>query len=154
MRLRMHSIQLQSHTHTCCCTIHTFCCHYHNSYWPEYGGNANPIKRLPNGKPTFIEFTHRLIDWLHAYRIPHDQSKPSKYRNSYVKPMLNFVRQASSIHYYESLVIIEKSKHLAKTPARLKGGNHKLAIKRLPFNGTYFEFSVLKKSAPELFSDF
>jgi hypothetical protein len=68
--------------------------------------------------------------------------------------MLNFVTQASSIHYYESLVIIEKSKHLAKFPARLKGGNYKLAIKQLPYSGKPFDFSVLKTSAPALFGDF
>ena len=62
----------------------------HTSYWPEFGGGfKNP--------DSFIEFSKSLIDKLNAY---HSKSKLLQ-----VDP---FTRSTDSIHFYDSMIVIEK----------------------------------------------
>ena len=62
----------------------------HTSYWLKYGGG---LKR--NG--TFIEFSKNWIDFLHAYHSHQKSFHPNE-----------FTRTVNSIHYYDSIVIIQK----------------------------------------------
>ncbi len=63
----------------------------HTCYWSEFGGgykNSN----------SFIEYTKNLIDQLNVYYSKDPESFP----------VSDFIRSAQSIHYYDSLVVIEK----------------------------------------------
>lgn len=66
----------------------------HTSYWREYGGGL----RTPH---TFMEFAKRLTDELNAWhsRDPHSFAPGP------------FTRQAQSMHFYDSVVVIEKGPH-------------------------------------------
>lgn len=75
----------------------------HTSYWLNYGGGH---KR----KGTFIEYTKNLIDSLHAY---HSEQK-SLTVNS-------FTKSANSIHYYDSIFVVEKQPR--QMPTKERKGN-------------------------------
>jgi len=63
----------------------------HTSYWDEYGGGYQ--------KPgTFIEYTKKLIDQLHAYHQFEAENAAT-----------DFTKTAHSIHFYNSIVVIEKA---------------------------------------------
>lgn len=62
----------------------------HTSYWLDYGGGYKRHK-------TFIEYSKKLIDQLNAY---HSKSVGLKVND--------FTRSADSIHFYDSIVVIEK----------------------------------------------
>ena len=62
----------------------------HTSYWLKYGGG---YKR----KGTFIEYSKKFIDYLNAY---HSEQKMFKINN--------FTKSVDSIHYYDSIMVIEK----------------------------------------------
>jgi len=64
----------------------------HTSYWLEYGGGH---KR--NG--SFIEYSKNFIDFLHAYHS--EQSSLT---------VDSFTSSVNSIHYYDSIVVVEKRK--------------------------------------------
>jgi hypothetical protein len=62
----------------------------HTSYWPDYGGgHLNPR--------SFIEFSKNLVDRLNAWH-----SKEASLAVS------DFTRSAYSLHYYDSMLVIEK----------------------------------------------
>lgn len=89
----------------------------HTSYWNEYKGGFK-------NKNTFIEYTKNIIDDLNAW---HSRSKKLKVNN--------FTESISAIHFYDSIVVIEKSK--ISPPSRkqtgqatLKNSNPKL-IRRI-----------------------
>lgn len=63
------------------------------SYWPEYGGGSR-------GVGSFIEYTKQLIDRLHAWH--------SKDASLAVD---EFTRTTDSLHYYDSILVIEKGRH-------------------------------------------
>jgi hypothetical protein len=63
----------------------------HTSYWPSYGGGF----RRPG---SFIEYSKRFIDYLN---LPHIQKKFGS------KPT-EFNRSVHSMHYYDSVLVIEK----------------------------------------------
>lgn len=63
----------------------------HTSYWPKYDGGY--LK--PN---TFIEMSKKLIDQLNAWHSKDPQ-------RLFITP---FTRSAYSMHYYDSLLVIEK----------------------------------------------
>ncbi len=65
----------------------------HTSYWANYGGGY----RNPN---SFIEYSKTLIDKLNAWH--------SKDAESF--QVTDFTRSAYSIHYYDSVLVIEKRK--------------------------------------------
>ena len=83
----------------------------HTSYWLNYGGGH---KR--NG--TFIEYTKNFIDQLNAYHSEQNSLKVSE-----------FTRSVDSVHYYDSIVVIEKRKVTAPysektgTPSFFDPGN-------------------------------
>ena|SRR5688572_10451249 len=64
----------------------------HTSYWLEYGGG---FKR----RGTFIEYSKTFIDYLNA----HHSEQKSLSVNS-------FTKSVDSIHYYDSIIVIEKRK--------------------------------------------
>jgi hypothetical protein len=64
----------------------------HTSYWLNYGGGH---KR----RGTFIEYSKNFIDALNAY---HSEQKSLQ--------VTNFTKSVDSIHYYDSVVVIEKKK--------------------------------------------
>jgi hypothetical protein len=71
----------------------------HTSYWPEYGGGySRPTSRAFKGPRTFVEYSKNLIDALHAWHAP-DQD---------LLPVSDFTRSAVSMHYYDSVLVIEK----------------------------------------------
>ncbi|MCE4566653.1 class I SAM-dependent methyltransferase [Maribellus sp. CM-23] len=64
----------------------------HTSYWARYGGGH---KR----SGTFIEYSKNFIDYLNAY---HSEQRSL--------PINNFTKSVDSIHYYDSIIVIEKRK--------------------------------------------
>lgn|SRR5262245_58166123 len=64
----------------------------HTSYWARYGGGyANPA--------SFIEYSKRLVDRLNAWH----SEEPDRLRAD------TFTRSASGLHYYDSVLVIEKA---------------------------------------------
>lgn len=62
----------------------------HTSYWPEYGGGLN-------NPSTFIEYSKKFIDFLHAYHI-HGNTNPES---------IQFRQSTHSVHFYDSVVVLE-----------------------------------------------
>ena len=81
----------------------------HTSYWPEYGGKNK-------GRGSYIEFTKCLIDELHGW---HATGKDSL-------SVTDFTRTAHSMHYYDSVLAIEK--RLMHAPVRLRVGSPSLPV--------------------------
>ncbi|MBS4063751.1 MAG: class I SAM-dependent methyltransferase [Chitinophagaceae bacterium] len=88
----------------------------HTSYWLPYGGG---YKR----SGTFIEYSKNLIDLLHAFHSNQNSLK-----------VTDFTKSTNSIHFYDSIVVIEKKGRekpfdlctgtisLSNTPSYKKGG--------------------------------
>ncbi|MBO3699737.1 class I SAM-dependent methyltransferase [Roseivirga sp. E12] len=64
----------------------------HSSYMYEYGGGYRR-------RGTFIEFSKRFIDYIHAFHSQQRSLKPD-----------SFTKSVDSVHYYDSIVVIEKQK--------------------------------------------
>lgn len=64
----------------------------HTSYWPEFEGG---LKK----STSFIEYSKNLIDMINAYHIK--ETYP-KYND------LTFRKTTNSIHYYDSVIVIQK----------------------------------------------
>jgi hypothetical protein len=75
----------------------------HTSYWLDHGGG---YKRAGS----FIEYSKRFIDKLHAYHSEQNSLKVD-----------DFTRSIASIHYYDSIIVLEKKKREA--PFHEKSGN-------------------------------
>ena len=74
----------------------------HTSYWEEFGGGYK--------KPgTFIEYSKIFIDYINAFHSKDDSLKVN-----------SFTESAHSLHYYDSLLVIEKRK--MEKPYTLKTG--------------------------------
>ncbi len=70
----------------------------HTSYWPNFGGGLNK-------KGSFIEYSKKFIDLLHAFHILNkERSKISKRKTL----PLDFRKKTNSIHYYDSIIVLEK----------------------------------------------
>ena len=65
----------------------------HTSYWLNYGGG---YKR----RGTYIEYSKHLIDQLNAWHS----------RQSFFLKVNDFTRTVNSMHYYDSMLVIEKRK--------------------------------------------
>lgn len=63
----------------------------HTSYWREWGGGFQR-------RGTFVEYSKRFIDWLNAWH----SRQPSRLR------VTSFTRSVDSLHYYDSVLVIEK----------------------------------------------
>ena len=75
----------------------------HTSYWSEFGGGF----RVPG---TFIEYSKNFIDLIHAWHS----------RQTERLPVTEFTKSVHSLHYYNSILVIEK-RPLEK-PFHLKTG--------------------------------
>jgi cephalosporin hydroxylase len=73
------------------------------SYWPSFGGGyKNPVN--------FVEYTKNLIDQLHAWHaVPNSGLAVNE-----------FTRTAFSLHYYDSVLVIEK-RAMQQPQVRMKG---------------------------------
>jgi len=80
----------------------------HTSYWLNYGGG---YKR----RGTFIEYSKNFIDYLNAY---HSEQKTLKVNS--------FTKSVDSIHYYDSIIVIEKRKK--EKPYHEKTGNKSFQV--------------------------
>ncbi|MFN0201556.1 MAG: class I SAM-dependent methyltransferase [Bacteroidia bacterium] len=67
----------------------------HTSYWLKHGGGH---KRMG----TFIEYSKNFIDYLHAHHSTQSSLKVN-----------DFTRSVDSIHYYDSIIVVEKRKRPA-----------------------------------------
>lgn len=76
----------------------------HTSYWLSYGGGSNRMG-------TFIQFTKKLIDKLNAFHSEENSLQVDC-----------FTRSAKSIHYYDSIVVIEKG--IITKPTSKMTGHH------------------------------
>jgi cephalosporin hydroxylase len=94
----------------------------HTSYWEEFGGGLN--------KPTtFIEFSKRLIDQLNAWHIRNDEL-----------PVSDFTRSSNSLHFYDSVLVIEKKKRFPPWNEKRGEENHLM----ISINERSFDFFKLK----------
>jgi len=74
----------------------------HTSYWKSHGGGLK--------KPSsFIEYTKNLIDELNAYHVRENDDPYDKQKGD-----LTFRQTTNSIHYYDSIVVLEKELDLDK----------------------------------------
>jgi hypothetical protein len=83
----------------------------HTSYHQKFGGG---FKRAD----TFIEYSKNFIDYIHAW---HSQESGQL-------SVSDFTRSAHSLHYYDSILVIEKRP--MEQPYRLKSGNKQLQSTR------------------------
>jgi len=81
----------------------------HTSYWSEYGGGLR-------ARYSFMEFSKHLVDELNAWHTRDPQSfQPGA-----------FTRATRSIHFYDSVVVIEKGAH--ERPQQKSTGTPSFAI--------------------------
>lgn len=73
----------------------------HTSYWKKWGGSF----KAPG---TFIEYSKQFIDWLNAWHS-HEPAKLSP---------TDFTRSVHSLHYYDSVLVIEKRRMTPPTHER------------------------------------
>ncbi len=90
----------------------------HTSYWKGFGGG---YKR----RGTFIEYSKNWIDDIHAWH----SEQPGKLAVS------AFTRSAHSLHFYDSIVVIEKRK--IDKPFDLKTGTPSIPIYKPPKKGFF-----------------
>lgn len=74
----------------------------HTSYWREFSGGYRR-------KGTFIEYSKNFIDALHAWHT----REPKRFSVS------DFTRSVHSVHYYDSVVVIEKRPMVPPTHHRV-----------------------------------
>ncbi len=74
----------------------------HTSYWPKWGGG---LKK----EDSFIEYSKNLIDYINAWHI--DEMEVS-----------DFTTSANSLHYYDSILVIEKKKRKGCKPCTVSTG--------------------------------
>jgi hypothetical protein len=92
----------------------------HTSYWHRYGGG---VRRFSS----FMEYSKRLIDDLHAFHSEQWSLKPSAFTTS-----------AQAVHFYDSIVVIEKKKRSA--PTHEKSGN--LSFEKSPEAKSAFNSAI------------
>jgi len=97
----------------------------HTGYWPEYGGGYE--RSLPFGfrrsPGSFIEYSKRLIDALNAWHS----------REEGRLAVSDFTRNARAMHYYDSMLVIEKGAVAA--PSDKKTGTPSFADGHVPTDG-------------------
>lgn len=90
----------------------------HTSYWNGFGGGYKK-------SGTFIEYSKNWIDDIHAWH----SEQAGKLSVS------DFTRSAHSLHYYDSIVVIEKRK--MEKPFDLKTGTPSIPIYKPPKQGLF-----------------
>lgn len=73
----------------------------HTSYWEEYGGGY----RRPD---TFIEYSKNFIDYIHAWHARPAARKVWSLSSPPELSISDFTRSAHSLHFYDSMLVIEK----------------------------------------------
>lgn len=73
----------------------------HTSYWRAWGGG---VRR----RGSFVEYTKQMIDWLNAWH----SRQPRKLS------VTDFTQSVNSLHFYDSVVVIEKSPRAEPTHRR------------------------------------
>lgn len=96
----------------------------HTSYWWQYGGGLRK-------RGTFIEYSKRLIDDMHAWYSKNSGFQVTKYTQ--------FIR---AIHFYDSIVVMEKGK--VAEPVRRQTGNRTLPD-FFPETTWFFKLAALKR---------
>jgi hemerythrin-like domain-containing protein len=66
----------------------------HTSYWKGWGNECNP---------TFIEYSKNFIDMINSHHFQEDN------KNFHNIDYENFRKTTNSIHYYDSVLVLEKS---------------------------------------------
>lgn len=84
----------------------------HTSYWDSFGGGYRR-------RGSFIEYSKNFIDYINAWH-----SETSKL------PVTEFTRSARSIHYYDSVVVIEKK--IIDRPSHSRTGTAEIPDYELP----------------------
>lgn len=79
----------------------------HTSYWETYGGGLRK-------SGTFIEYTKKLVDQLNAWHIQEDHD---------FSPV-DISKTAHSIHYYDSIFVIEKKERTPPYDEMIGTGHH------------------------------
>ena len=97
----------------------------HTGYWPEYGGGYERavtmgFRRAPH---SFVEYSKRLIDSLNAWH----SREPGRLAVS------DFTRSARSMHFYDSMLVIEKG--TVSPPYDKKTGTPSFADGHVPTEG-------------------
>jgi hypothetical protein len=97
----------------------------HTSYWQEYGGGY----RSPG---TFIEYSKNFVDYIHAWhtREPVKPRRKRWYKRLFQSPppppprlsVSDFTRSAHSLHFYDSVLVIEK-RHMKPPTDIMTGGD-------------------------------
>lgn len=95
----------------------------HTSYWESFGGGYKNPK-------SFIEFSKKYIDQLNAW-----------YSNSKEFNVDNFTRSSYAMHYYDSILVIEKRKR--NKPEAKMTGNIIIPLETFPPSGE--KINLLKK---------
>jgi hypothetical protein len=80
----------------------------HTSYWPIYEGGLNK----PN---TFIEYSKNFIDMINYHHIEKDTMTNEK---KYI--FEKFKKKTDSIHYYDSIIVLEKNIELDEPIATVR----------------------------------
>ncbi len=89
----------------------------HTSYWLRYGGGH---KR----RGTFIEYSKNFVDSINAY---HSEERSLK--------VDNFTKTTHSLHFYDSILVIEKSPR--KPPTDSSTGKFSYSVETAPRNFWY-----------------
>lgn len=97
----------------------------HTSYWPRFGGGL----RRPG---TFIELMKEKIDELNAWHTRSEWLRASE-----------FTESTRSMHFYDSVVVIEKGPHPKPRPISVS----------IPPNEEYATFAALRQDSPLLIDD-
>lgn len=76
----------------------------HSSYWNDKMGNPPSAWGGGYKEPhTCIEFMKNMIDVLHDDHIPRESPD-----FAYLRPFINLYRSVKAIHFYDSVIVIEK----------------------------------------------
>ena len=81
----------------------------HTSYWPEFDGG---YKR----RGTFIEYSKDFVDYINAWH----SLQTSRFS------VTEFTRTVHSLHYYDSILVIEK--RIIEKPTRVQTGARTISV--------------------------
>ena len=110
----------------------------HTSYWEEYGGGYKK-------QGSFIEYAKEFIDDINAWHSHDPKLIPG-----------NLTKSATGIHFYDSVLVIEKYSNPEKPKVSMNGQGldiqvNKAEIHDSPHNGpAYLYLDLMKKSLTDL----
>lgn len=102
----------------------------HTSYWLPWRGGY----RFPN---TFVEFSKKLIDHIHAWHVSPATSQFPRlfYPLAFFLRVSGYTRTIHSLHYYDSVLVVEKGNMQAA--ARRASGRKTIPDYRMPGASLY-----------------